>query len=273
MSEFKSILLHLDSTPRCAERTRVAARMAETFHATVAGVYSVTPSVRRHPMSPLGPAGAIGLQRLDEDRRAQAYRSFADAAAASGRMRSESVAGDAIEAFENRALYCDLVVVGQRDEETATAAETPSDFVARLLIDSGSPVLVIPFAGSFHTLGQRVLVAWTETRESARAVAAALPWLRRAESVHAVCCGAQAATSLQRLQQHLSAHRVKVTVHADEERTDRAVSEHLLSRADAFGADLLVMGCYGHSRAREWVLGGVSRTMLRTMTLPVVMAH
>jgi nucleotide-binding universal stress UspA family protein len=272
MTAIQSILLHLDSAARCDERTRLAHRLASTFAATVAAVYSVVPSMLRYPMGLDGPAGVLGLDQYDDECRRRANRLFMDAGMGSDRMRWEVVAGDAIGEFERRAFYADLVVLGQRPDDAALAAETPADFVPRLIVHSGRPCLVVPSSGAFPVVGRTVVIAWKQTREAAHAVAASLPWLRRAEVVHAIAYGEDASDALMCLQAYLQAHHVRVALHPDHGR-DVDVGEDLLSRSSDLGADLLVMGCYGHSRAREWVLGGVSRSMLRAMTLPVLMAH
>jgi nucleotide-binding universal stress UspA family protein len=116
-------------------------------------------------------------------------------------------------------------------------------------------------------------VAWKETPEAARAVSAALPWLGMASRVHAVSYGENAQASLNKLQQYLAAQGIAdVSLHA-EGSEDGDAGNKLLSTASDLGADLLVMGCYGHSRAREWILGGATRTILATMTLPVLLSH
>lgn len=171
-----------------------------------------------------------------------------------------------------RALYADLLVLGQRDPDDPAASELPPDFVPQVLVGSGRPALVVPCAGPFATVGRRVLIAWKETREAARAVTAALPWLVRAASVHAIACGPDADEALRRLRTYLSAQGVALETQRHEPGETDA-GEKLLSAAVDMGADLLVMGCYGHSRAREWVLGGATRSVLRSMTLPVLMSH
>jgi nucleotide-binding universal stress UspA family protein len=272
MSDIKSILLHLDSSDRSAERTRIAARLAEAFDAKVSAVYSVTPSLSRYPMGSKGPAGGLGLQQYDDACRDKANRLFKVCSSGSGHMEWDEVVGDAIAHFERRAVYADLLVLGQRNDEAPAARDTPADFVFRQIIGSGHPALLVPFAGTFPTVGRTVLIAWKETREAARAVGAALPWLRNAQGVHAISYGEDAATQLQSLQQYLSAHQVKADLHQGNFR-DVDVGEDLKAKAAYLGADLLVTGCYGHSRAREWVMGGVSRTMLHTTTVPLLLAH
>jgi nucleotide-binding universal stress UspA family protein len=143
---------------------------------------------------------------------------------------------------------------------------------------AGRPILVVPYAGHFARIGQRVVIGWDASREAARAVNDAMPLLAAAEAVtvltidpeqsprgHGEIPGADIAL-------HLARHGVTAQV----ERTVSAgigIGNTLLSRAADLEADLLVMGAYGHSRVRELLLGGVTRTMLTSMTLPVLMAH
>jgi nucleotide-binding universal stress UspA family protein len=143
---------------------------------------------------------------------------------------------------------------------------------------TGRPVLVVPQIGAPSTVGKTVMLCWNASRESARAAADALPFLQAAEKVvilivdpevsadgHGQEPGADVAIWLAR-------HGVKVTVQRDIA-ADAQIGEIILSRAADHGADLIVMGIYGHSRLREIVLGGVSRTMLSSMTVPGLMSH
>jgi nucleotide-binding universal stress UspA family protein len=143
---------------------------------------------------------------------------------------------------------------------------------------AGRPVLIVPYVGTFKTLGQRVLVAWNASREATRAVNDALPLLERASSVrvlsvnprrgiagHGPIAGAD-------MSLHLARHGVRVeaaAVNTDDVRVD----DMLLSQAADAGADLIVMGAYGHSRLGEYVLGGATRHLLRQITVPVFMSH
>lgn len=137
---------------------------------------------------------------------------------------------------------------------------------------SGNPVLLVPSVGTFLEIGRTVLIAWKETREAARAMHAALPYLglvRLTVFTRSGWCG----LSLKSLHRYMAQHHVRITTHHGGSDESVDVGNDLLSRASDLGADLLVMGCYGHSRVREWILGGVSRTVLNSMTLPVLMAN
>lgn len=173
--------------------------------------------------------------------------------------------------------YVDLIVLGQIDpDDVQGPLFRPLPEEVALAV--GRPLLVVPYAGSWNEPGRRVLIGWDASREATRAVNDAMPLLAAAEAVtvlavdpvegpdgHGEVPGADIAL-------HLARHGVKATI----EKTVSAgigAGNALLSRASDLGADLLVMGAYGHSRLRELVLGGATRTILASMTVPVLMAH
>jgi nucleotide-binding universal stress UspA family protein len=269
----KTILLHLDSSARTGERVKVARQIAEAFEAEVTGLPCTLSALMRYPYAIEAAAEAVAImQSLDKESRDKAHATFVAAGGGSPRLHWAEPMSDAPGSFSRRALYADLLILGQRDADDPVAGELPSDFVPSVLVECGRPALVVPYAGYVGEIGRNVLVAWKETREAARAVSAALPWLVRAKSVQAVAYGEDADVSLRSLQAYLKAQGVNVTVHPGG-RQEGAAGENLLSMAADVSADLLVMGCYGHSRAREWVLGGATRSILQSMTLPVLMSH
>ena len=143
---------------------------------------------------------------------------------------------------------------------------------------SGRPILAVPYAGQFETVGRRVLIGWNATREATRAVNDAMPLLAAADVVTVLTIDAREAPDAHGelpgadISLHLARHGVKATI----ERTVSAgvpAGEVLLSRAADLGADLLVIGAYGHSRMRELLLGGATRSILQSMTVPVLMSH
>ncbi len=158
--------------------------------------------------------------------------------------------------------------------DASPRAEQRLEVARRLGQQHGAAVAAL-YAGLPPQVGQTVVIAWKATREAARAVTAAVPLLQRAQRVHIVKWDdGQEAIEGARLDLagYLKLRGVEATWHREGPEPD-ALGEHLLSRAFDLEADLLVMGCYGHNRAREWVLGGTSRTVLESMTLPVLMAH
>ncbi|MDP1901739.1 MAG: universal stress protein [Rubrivivax sp.] len=273
----KSVLVHLDASPRSAVRLALAHRVAQQQGARLTAMYAVLPSLLAVPWaSAEGMSSAASalfeFDRLQRDR----ARALFDREAGSGPMQWLEANFEGLRfAFLQAALFADLVVLGQGDSSDDQTGALPPDFVPSVITDSGRPTLVVPCVGPAEQIGSQVLLAWKPTREAARAASAALPWLRQAAAVHVARQPAAqegghadiaALESWLRLQGVTAPLRRHVLGSGE-------VGEALLSLAADTAADLLVMGCYGHSRARELVLGGASRTVLQSMTLPVLMAH
>jgi nucleotide-binding universal stress UspA family protein len=269
MSDIRTLLLHIDGSERIGARVAAVAALAERLDATATALFAVTPSALDTPAAMSeGVALLAMLQDFDAARLQRAKARF-DAANPGPRVRWQELHEvDVIPAFSRAALTADLTVLGQHDPAEPEGQAVPADFAEAVIIDSGKPALVLPYAGDFRTLGRTVLVAWKPTRESARALGAALPLLRRAERVHVASWDGDP----REVEHWLLRHGIDPTFHR-EAHAGGDIGEYMLSRAAELGADLLVMGCYGHSRARELVLGGASRTMLQSMTLPVLMSH
>lgn len=277
-ASLKQLLVHLDASGTLAARLAVARAIARHHGAAVQALYAVMPASLEIPFAgEVSPGMAAGLAELDQERRKRTLAAF-DAAMGTpgpiadwGEMSELPVIG----AFAAQALYADLLVLGQADPEDG-AGGLPADFVPSVIVDSGRPAVVVPYTGWKRDVGDNIVIAWKAARESARAVTAALPLLQRASRVRVLSWTqdeppAITGTHLD-LPGFLRLHGVKAEwLHEGGESS--ALGDVLLSRAFDLDADLLVMGCYGHSRARELVLGGVTRTVLRTMTLPVLMAH
>jgi nucleotide-binding universal stress UspA family protein len=174
------------------------------------------------------------------------------------------------------ARYADLAIVGQLDPDNEAPGSPLSP--ADVLLDSGRPALVVPYVGRFADVGQRVLIGWNASREAARAVNDALPLLARAAQVTVLAVNPRVgtmhhgATPGADIAAHLARHGITVTVEIAHV-TELDASDTLLNRAADLGADLIVTGAYGRSRMRELVLGGVTRDLLRRMTVPVFMSH
>ena len=273
------ILVHLDATARSARRLEVACSIAKANGASVTALYAVTPAVLALPYVPeAGPSVATLLTDIDEQRRATARAAFDKARVALGVPLSWAEVGDApiLPAFSRQALYADLLVLGQHDPSDPASAGVPADFPEYVIATSGKPALILPYQALPEAVGQTVAVAWKPTRECARAVSAAVPLLQRARRVHVLSWPTGEDDILGDrlgLERYLKQRGIEPIWHREGVGEPNFLGELLLSRAFDLDADLLVMGCYGHSRAREWVLGGTSRTVLRSMTLPVLMAH
>lgn len=271
----KRSLVVLDASPRSAVRLRLAHVLAKAHEGEVTALYGVLPSLLATPWAAgesMASAASL-MAEVDEEQRRRARAVFAEAGDAD-RLHWLDGGDSPYWALLQQAFTHDLLVLGQSDPADGQTGVLPTDLVPAAITDSGRPALVVPAVGAFETTDGPVLVAWKPTREAARAVAAALPWLRRAARVH-LAAQEEADTAqptLPALERWLQLQGVRGTV----QRHGLApgdVGESLLSLAADLDAALLVMGCYGHSRAREWVLGGATLTVLRTMTLPVLMVH
>ena len=279
MSALRAILLHLDASPRSARRLVLARDLAAQFDARVTALYASTPTTLSLPAVMAQGAGDMlaMLQQLDRDYRDEAKALFDRTVSNTSvpiRWR-EVLDGLVIAGVVGQAHYADLLILGQHDVSDPLTVGVPSDFVASVLLASGKPALVVPYADTWTSFAREVLIAWKPTRESAHAVSAALPLLQRARRIHLTIAGDSDAPAEQAhaLEDYLRLHDVAAPIQRHAAVPSEAAGDGLLSLAADVDADLLVMGCYGHSRARELVLGGASRTILKSMTLPVLMAH
>ncbi len=273
MPSIRSILLHMDETAHMPERIRVARMLAEAHDAQVFCRPCSMSDLMLYPYAVGAAAQAVEILRDVEQAARDALRAvFAAHGEGSPRLHWIEPDSAAPWEFARHALYADLMLLGQRDRDDPKDHLLPADFVPSLLMQSGRPGLVLPYAGHVGTVGRNVLVAWNESREAARALSAALPLLRPGAAVHVVTYGDGVTEPQERLRAYLQLHGVAdATLHAGGREDD--VGNRLLSLAADVGADLLVMGCYGHSRTREWVMGGATRSLLECMTLPVLLSH
>jgi nucleotide-binding universal stress UspA family protein len=277
---FKTIVVHCDGAKAASVRLGVAADLAARFGALLVGVHAKPPFESPvfmengvFDMAPLFEAYEEGAEAEKTAARA-AYDKALKGKSPATEWRSTD--GHADDVLTVAARYADLVVVGQGDPDSTSATST--HLPEAIALASGRPVLAVPYIGLQKPVGGTVMLCWNASRESARAASDALTLLKAAKKVivlvvepratdagHGQEPGADVATWLAR-------HGVKVVVQRDVA-PDSDVGSVILSRAADHDVDLVVMGIYGHSRWRETVLGGVSRTMLATMTVPVLMSH
>lgn len=284
---YPTILVHVDDSPFAAERVRLAAQLAARAHGHLIGAAATGVSrFLYHSMPPEkdDPTLALHLDMLREQARAALQRFSAQCKDDGGPASCEAmvVDDDAGAGLCLNARAADLVVISQADPQATRGA---ADLPAYVISNSGRPVLLVPLAAPVPSVGRRILVSWDGGREAARAMLLALPLLKDAERVRIAVFEVAAAehTVADALaadpRPWLARHgiRAELTVHAidHQRRLSRRheVGERLLSLAADEAADLLVMGAYGHSRFRESLLGGVTRTVLEAMRLPVLMAH
>ena len=278
MDEIRSVLLHLDASTGATHRLRAAHRLAATHSAELDVLYAVTPALLQYPMAASADSQlAAMLATLDVETRARVRAAFERERVHVGlpNLPWQETQDSPILALKRRAFEVDLLVMAQVDPDERQQSQVPVDFAASVLIETGKPALLLPYIHTEVEFGRTILIAWKDTAASARAVTAALPMLRLAKSVHVASWeepgepGADEPLSVERF---LRRHGVTAKVHRGGRPTGD-IGELMLSLAADLQADLIVMGCYGHSRAREWLLGGATRTMLQSMTVPVLMSH
>ncbi len=274
---YKTILVHIDAGRRCSVRVDVALRLAQQYEAHLVALHAIAPfEPPGYVLAEMGPAIIEAQKHAAAAEMVQSESEFNKQASAAGIRNVESRAAidDPVEAMTLHARYADLVVIGQA--EASDGSNTPADFPERLVLAAGRPVLIIPSAGKFPAIGKRILVAWNHSREATRAVTDAIPLLQRAEKVHVMAVNPQAGKHGNvpgaDIGLYLARHGVRVDVKVDQG-AEIDVGNELLSRAADLDVDLIVMGGYGHSRLKEWVLGGATRTILESMTAPVLMSH
>ena len=278
MSTYKSLLVHYDASKTAPQRLETAIGVANTFGAHIACLYALSAELKPTYGYQATEIMRDVQRRLGEEMRAAARSSYDECLRRTGFQQAEWRESrlDALEAMEIHARYADLVVIGQPDPDSPGGVHRT--FAQNLPIAAGRPVLVVPYTFERQPVGKRVLVAWNASREAARAVTDSLPILERASMVHVVAFRPEIGREGHGdepgadIAHYLARHGVKVQA-SRQDAPDVDVGNLLLSRAADLSVDLIVMGAWGHSRLSEMVLGGVTRTLLESMTVPVLMAH
>lgn len=271
----KNILLHMGVDMHHLSRLHIALGLARrhqahleiAFMASPAGMPSAIQG-RGASAAYIAEATAIAREKADEVRK----EIEAGCGAAGIAWTWEVLEGDHNTLLSERSHYADLLVVtqyhGVGSDEFVTLYRP-----GELMLSVSCPLLVLPRGLDLLSIGSRVLIAWKESREAARAVRDALPLLERAESVHVLSCDteAHAAGQIRDISTYLRRHGIAAAPPSVV--GDGPVGEVILGHAETLKADLLVMGAYGHPRWREIVLGGVTQHVLRHMALPVLTSH
>ena len=274
---YKTILVHVDNGKRSAVRLDIACRLAKLSDAHLIGLHALT--VVKLPSYAMVEGGVQVREfheRMLSDSAVAAEALFKQAVKAAGVEKVEwrKSRRDAVESVPIHGRYADVLVIGQPNETDASGVEP--DFAERLLLAAGRPALVIPYAGDFPTVGTRVLVAWNASREATRALTDAIPILREAKQVDVIAFNPKDAPHGEvpgaDIGLYLARHGIKVSV-SQQTAEDVDVGNQLLSRAADLDSDLIVMGAYGQPRMKELILGGATRTILKSMTVPVLMSH
>jgi nucleotide-binding universal stress UspA family protein len=272
----KDLLVHVPGTPDSGATIDSALALAAQHDAHLVGLGIRAPlGIPAYTEAQLPDTTLRTIQEREDRRLAEARRLFESKTKTAGRGdRSEwrSDLGIPHRVFGLHARYVDLSVLAQ-DNPGAQDLRF-ADLAEDVLISAGRPILVLPAKNAGAWTGRAALVAWNGSREASRALADAMPLLEKAQSVEIFTAGENDMGDLPGadIAAHLARHRIVVDVFRFAG-TESAAGDALLSRAGDIGADFIVMGGYGRSRFREYVLGGVTRHVLQHLTVPVLMSH
>ena len=274
----KDIVLNLSAKKSGSRAIEYAVSMASTLEAHIAGIAFVY-----DPFDLVSHLGYIATDVVQEQ-----WRDYkAEAQAALDRFSQlASRAGVSAEPMMLRASFAsvgdrfgeiarrfDLSVVDQVNSESNT---TEGAIIEGALFDSGRPVIIVPYVHRAPLKFDHVMISWDGSRPAARAIANSMPLLKRAEHIEVVIVGNERGKQDEiegaDIGRHLARHGLNIGVQRiSHDKID--IADALLSHAADSNADLIVMGGYGHSRVREFVLGGVTQSTLHSMTVPVLMSH
>jgi nucleotide-binding universal stress UspA family protein len=275
---YRDIAVHLDGSPEDETRLAHAEALAESYMARITGIFT-------NPLpDPALFAGDFGLSAIGQ--LVDAAREEGDVCEKRLRQRLARLGP----AHEIRRLDA---FPGLLEQAVATEARWNDLFIATcpredghgrwrslvesVMFDAGRGLYLLPPGATLRSPIKTVLIGWTNTRQSARAVAEALPLITRAKQVHIVTVREEAhgrmggAEVLADISAHLARHGVEATATALN--TQTSPTDALLAEAKRISADLIVIGAYGHSRFREWVLGGVTADLLDGSPVPLLLAH
>ena len=267
---YKSILVHVETGARAEHRVALAAGLAERFAARLIGLTAVLPPTW---------GGVAGLPQLiaDIEKSNEAYIGACRAifqAATAGRPEDAEFRyhiGAARQALAEESVFSDLVVVGETGNDSPEESLLSADDA---LFAASAPVLVVPhdFEGAFDPA--TVFIAWKATREAARALRDALPFLHAARKILVGVVASADTESDERLDdiaQYLGRHGLQAEIR--ELPAHGSVGRTIIDQAGAAGAGLIVAGGYGHAPLREWLMGGVTQALLHDCPIPSLMSH
>ncbi|MCC9625814.1 universal stress protein [Thalassospira sp. MA62] len=279
---YRDILVHIDTSNACKERLSVALKVAKAQQAHLTGLFLLPFADIPRFMEVQITEDIIKQQRAVMAEGAKAAREMFETTCAEAGVECswKETSCTASEIADTAAMYArhhDLTVMGQHDPESADPCAV-SEMPDKVILTSGAPVLVVPYAGKFETVGERIMVAWKPYREAVRAVNDSMPFLEASKSALVLCAdpnkGARDTLPVVgiNISERLERHGINVrreTMNA----SGISVGDLLLSRAADESIDLVVCGAYGRPRLRELMMGGVTQHLLRHMTVPVLMSH
>jgi nucleotide-binding universal stress UspA family protein len=276
---YKTILVHLTNPRRSEALLEPAIALASRFNAHLIGLHAslgVTLWGTDNLYGSESTESALAAERKDAEQIAATFaRMTANQPLTADWRAIEAPFTDPAAAVVKHARCVDLVMASQADPDWPRSPLL--DFPERLALESGRPVLLIPCVGRYPSLGRNVVVAWKPVREAARAAFDALPLLKGADAVHVLEVTEPGSTRSSAspdtsIAAALGRHGLKPILRSSLA-VDISIGDEILSRLADVGADLLVMGAYGHSRLRELVFGGATRHIAQCMTVPTLFSH
>jgi nucleotide-binding universal stress UspA family protein len=263
----KDILVLMDNSPHAVERLDLAIQLAQHHQAGIIGLNVFTHSLLEL-LQRTTPAEEQDLQEMFLYKSAQA-----GVAATWHSAETKPLANSVAEVVNHFACFADLVVIGQT-EYAAKEKNGEGDLPERIVMGSGKPVLIVPYAVTFSSLGNRVLVAWKSGRESTRVISDSVPLLKNAGtvSIFEVNPSVDEKDAMERLCTYLAHHEIHARVETSKV-TELGIGDVLLNQVSDEGSDLLIMGAFAHNHFGSYVLGDVAKHVLKHMTVPVLMSH
>jgi nucleotide-binding universal stress UspA family protein len=277
--DWKTIVVHCNDPRRVYTLLTPAVAIAERYNSRLIGLSVVPPVLIASAGSVEAPSVLIDAHceqyREQVPQLRQAFEEMTRGKSFSTEWRDgDAGAFNVADVVLGHGRAADLIVASHDDPEW-TGSET-LDVAERLTMESGRPVLVVPNGHAESRIGTRILVAWSGQRESARAVFDALPILKTSEAVRIVRVAQDSSEDVLARTSDIAGTLSRHGVNCDRTHVialETGVGETLEAAASDFGADLVVMGCYGHSRFREFIMGGASRYFLGEAEIPVLMSH
>jgi nucleotide-binding universal stress UspA family protein len=274
---YKTILLCLNEIARLPQLISVARELGIKFGAHIAGLY-IIPGVQVYADGGYGTAPIVSdaMRNFYQENLPKVREEFEtamkkDKLSFDLHVVESSIPNILTDAVDN-AYDADLIVISNTERDSAFGVE--SDFAERFVLAAGRPVMILPYKGDVKLKTDQIMIGWNQSRESSRAVFDALPFLKQSKKARIVSVDVAPRGNLPAagIAETLDRHKVKAEV-TDVSSDGMTTGETLLRAAKDYGADILVLGAYGHSRFSELVFGGVTRHVLRNLDRVALMSH
>lgn len=272
--------IHLNQDHTCERRMDIGLQLAATYGAEAVGIYPAASVAGLQQDDNILTQEVRKALRSQQDEHREATRALFLEKARAAQVESQwrCPGGDVDDALALHARFCDLLVMSKVDPADRFASLRPN-LPEAVVMAAGRPVLMVPNHGTFNTIGQRILFCWDHRREAARAFTDAAPLLRQCQSLVVLEVDRNEKLAAQYdLHDDDLAHYCRRLGYPQPQQlvrdsTGYGVGNIILNTATDTDRDLIVMGAYGHSRMRQWIMGGATSTLLANMTVPVLLAN